>query len=274
LLLTFLALSLVMMAVDARTGPDSALDRVRDLSQAIVMPIQRGVSAVTRPVGDLLASIGALARLRETNRELEAEVAKLRTEVDQARDLADENAELRASLELDESWISKDRVVAQVIADAPGNYKWAVVIDKGQNHGIREDMAVVDPDGLVGKIIHADARQATVLLLIDPSLGAAARTDDGGVAGVISGRGEASPLSLEFVENDEDILVGARVLTSNYNGGIFPPGIPIGHVARVGGDRRAAELDIDVEPYVAFDELNVVEVLLDTGKALAAGAAP
>jgi rod shape-determining protein MreC len=268
LLAFFVTLSMIIIAFDLRTGDDGPLEGVRDLSQALVTPLQRGLTTMTRPVGDLLGSIADLASLRQDNRRLEAEADQLRTEIDQARDLAEENAELRATLELDESWVTQERVAAQVIADAPGNYRWAVVIDKGRAHGIKPDMAVINPDGLVGKIIQSDAHQATVLLLIDPNAGAAAKTGSGS-AGLISGNGGDQGLTFEFVAKDEQVEPGTRVVTSNYNGGIFPPGIPIGLVSTVDGDVRAAEFDITVDASVDFGELSVLEVLLETGRALA-----
>jgi rod shape-determining protein MreC len=129
-------------------------------------------------------------------------------------------------------------------------------------------MAVINPDGLVGKIIQSDAHQATVLLLIDPNAGAAAKTGSGS-AGLISGNGGDQGLTFEFVAKDEQVEPGTRVVTSNYNGGIFPPGIPIGLVSTVDGDVRAAEFDITVDASVDFGELSVLEVLLETGRALA-----
>jgi cell shape-determining protein MreC len=60
-------------------------------------------------------------------------------------------------------------------------------------------------------------------------------------------------------------------VTSHYNAGVFPPGIPIGTVSEVGGDTRAAELLIQVTPAVDFSDLQVVEVLLETGDLLEKG---
>jgi rod shape-determining protein MreC len=220
---------------------------------------------VARPIGGLFASIGNLADLRQQNQELQAEVERLGAEVGRSRALAAENAELRAHLELPSSWVTMERVTAQVIADAPGNYRWAVVIDKGSEAGIRRDMAVIEPSGLVGKVIRVQARQATVLLLIDPSAGAAATIEGKNVTGAVSGNGADQPLSLEFIPKDAGVAVGDLVLTSNLNRGIFPPGITIGTVAAVEGDERVSEFDISVQPAVNLEALGFVEVLLATG---------
>lgn len=274
LLLVFLALSILLITLDFRGGSGGPLERAKDITAAIVAPIQRGVTAITRPIGNFFSSLADLANLREENNRLEAELERVTTEVNEARDLAAENEELRGALELEEGWASMERVTAQVIADSPGNYAWAVVINKGASDGIRRNMAVITPQGLVGKILEVQDNESTVLLLIDPNLGAGASTEGRGLIGVVTGNGEGQDLSLEFVSKEEDVRVGDRVLTSNFNGRIFPPGIPIGYVSRVGGDPRSANFDIDVNAYVDFKKLNFLVVLLETGEAVAGGASP
>lgn len=265
LLIVFLALSILLITLDFRGGSGGPLEQARDITSTIVAPIQRGLNAVTRPVGNFFSSIADLASLRSENAELEAELEGIRADVSEARDLAGENDELRDLLELEESWVSMDRVAAQVIADSPGNYRWAVVIDRGATHGIKKDMAVIGPEGLVGKILTVDSHQSTVLLIIDPSLGVGATTDERRLTGIAYGNGEGEDLALRFVSKDEDVQVGDRVLTSNYNGKVFPAGIPIGYVDAIGGDQRASDFDIDVRPYVDFATLNFLYVLLQTG---------
>lgn len=68
------------------------------------------------------------------------------------------------------------------------------------------------------------------------------------------------------VSGNEKVRVGAKVVTDFYNGGIFPPGIPIGTVSGVSGDKRALEQNITVRPYVDFSSLDYVQVLLGTGR--------
>jgi rod shape-determining protein MreC len=264
LLLVFLALSILIITLDFRdtTGP---LDRVRDVSQAVIAPIQRGLTTVTRPIGNFFSSLGDLASLRADNRQLTQEIADLRTREQEANGVIAENAKLRATLALQAPWFAQPKVAAEVISDAPGNYRWAVVIDRGSSDGIKRNMAVVDTDGLVGKIITVDSHQSTVLLLIDPKAGAAATTQHVGSSGVTSGNGEGEDLSLQFVAKGTDIQVGDAIVTSNYNGGVFPPGIPVGTVSDVSGDTRAAEPDIRVTPSVNFSDLSIVQVLLSTG---------
>jgi rod shape-determining protein MreC len=263
LLFALLAASLVLITLDFRGG--GALGRVKDFAVAVVAPIQRGVTVVTQPVGDFFSSIGELADIRRRNRELQDRLDRYESEVEAARGLESENVRLRAVLELEKSWGAMRKVTAAVFSKAPSNYKWAVLIDKGHEDGLRRDMAVVDPEGLVGKIIQVDRNQATVLLLIDPDAAAGAKVEGEGDTGVVRGNGGSEFLSLHLVESDANVAVGDDVFTSGYNGGVFPPGIPIGFIAEIGGQDAALERQIRVNPAVDFTALDFVTVLLETG---------
>src|SRR5919109_1156325 len=268
LLAVCLALSLLLITLDFRENRGGVIRRAKDLAVAVVTPVQRGFTAVTQPVGDLLGALGALANIRSRNRELEDRLDRLQAEVREAQSLQDVNERLHRVLELGEAWQSMDRATAQVISKAPSNYQWAVVIGKGRADGIRPNMAVIDPEGLVGKVIRADRNQATVLLLIDPDAAAGARIEGARDTGVVRGNGSSEHLSIEFVAPDADVRVGDDVITSGYDGGIFPSGIPIGVVAEVSPEDAGFERDVRVEAAADFPALDYVTVLLETGPRL------
>jgi rod shape-determining protein MreC len=272
LLLVFLALSILLITLDFRSRTGGPLRAARDFSEAIVTPIQRGFTAVVRPVGNFFSSLGDIANLREENTRLQEELERLQAQVAEAIALENENQELRAALGLDESWVTLERVTAAVIGKSPSNYKWTVTIDKGRNDGVRPDMAVITPEGLVGKVIAVQTDTATVLLLIDRSGAAGARLEDSGEVGLVEGNGAGQPLSLRFIPADVEVAVGDEIVTSGQaprgSDPIFPPGIPIGVVSGVGGDARALEKEIEVMPAVNFNTLRFVQVLLGTGRKL------
>jgi rod shape-determining protein MreC len=265
LLLAFLALSLVVITLDFRGSGDGPLERAKDISTTVVAPIQRGLTAVFRPVGDFFSSLGDLSRLRAENKELSDALDEAEAQIGRAEALQSENVELRDISGLNEPYTSMDDVTAEVIATVPANYRWAVKIDKGSVDGIEEDMAVIDEDGLVGKVIRADSTSSIVLLLIDPNAGARSRIEDKGYAGNIRGNGADEPLSLRSVHPEANVSQGDEVVTSGFDNGIFPPSIPIGRVISASGESAALEQRIDIEPFVDFNALDFVRVLLESG---------
>lgn len=268
LLLVFVALAVLVITLDYRQGPGGPLERAKDFSVTLVAPIQRGFTTVFRPVGNFFSSIGELGSLRSKNSELEDRVAELEAENRQAEELINENARMAELLDLEASWVVGERVNARVMATSPRNYEWAGIIDKGRAEGIRPDMAVIAPEGLVGKVVTASAHQATVIYLIDRRGAAGARVSGGRDSGAVHGNGAGEPLTFERVGVNADADEGDKVVTSGYDGGIFPAGIPIGFIVDVGGDAREATKEIDVQPYVDFTALDFVQVLVESGPRL------
>lgn len=262
--LVFLALSILLITLDYRQDL-GALDKAREVSSSVVAPIQRGLTAVFRPVGNFFSSIGDLSSLRSENAELKDHVQDLESQMGRARQIEEENQELTELLELKPAWSALPKVTAQWIGTVPSNYKWAIFIDKGSADGIKPDMPVVNHDGLIGKVIRADPHQSVVLLLIDPQAGAGARVQGVRELGVINGNGADRPLSMDLVNKKARVSVGDEVVTSGQEGSIFPPAIPIGRIARVTGDAAGFDHIVEVDPYVEFTQLAYVQVLLQIG---------
>ncbi len=267
LLVAFLALSVVIITLDFQTAGEGPLDRARDVTATIVAPIQRGVSVVVRPIRNFFSSIGDLSSLRTENAELREQLDESEVQVERATETDQAYEELRAETDLGKPYYAMQSVVAEVIAEQVANYGWTVTISKGADDGIKPNMAVVDNSagGLVGKTVDVRSDTSTVLLLIDPNAAARATVSDQGNAGLIKGNGAGEALSLNLVSPDVRVQEGDEVETSYYNGGVFPPHVPIGTVSQVSGDEAALDQDIDVEPNVDFENLQTLTVLLETG---------
>lgn len=265
LLLAFLALSLVVITLDYRAGGEGPLERAKDISSTVVAPIQRGLTTVFRPVGDFFSSLGDLSQLRSENIELQQQLDDAESQISRAEALESENRALRADAGLAKSYTTMDTVAAEVIATVPANYRWAVKIDKGEVDGLLPDMAVIAPEGLVGKVIRVDTNSAIVLLLIDPQAAAKARIKESGYTGVVLGNGAEESLSLDYIDPEANVHEGDEVVTSGYDQGIFPPSIPIGRIVSASGEGAALYQDIEVEPWVDFATLDFVRVLLESG---------
>lgn len=272
LLLVFVALSILLITLDYRSGDVGILKKAKEWSVAVVAPIQRGFTTVFRPVGDFFSAVGDIPDLRDQNRRLEEQVKQLESESDQADSALEENERLRDTLELPPSWGSMERVSAQVFSSGPGNYSRSVQIDKGSDDGIAEDMAVVAPEGLVGKVLKVSPNTSVVLLLTDPRGGAGARILGVNDTGTVQGDGDAT-LVMNFVEKNSIVEAGDSIVTSGQSpggalGSIFPPGIPVGTVGSVEIQGGQATKEIEVQASVDFSKLDFVTILLESGPKL------
>jgi rod shape-determining protein MreC len=146
-----------------------------------------------------------------------------------------------------------------------------LTIDKGSSSGLRKDMAVIAPSGIVGRILEPPPLYAAkVQLIIDREAAAGAIIARLGVGGVVlprqlskddDRRGSEPELELDYVSNLTDAKVGDRLVTSGLDG-IFPRGITIGWLASVKKGRGLYK-DLGVNPAVDFSEIGAVLVVLD-----------
>src|SRR5947209_10607564 len=143
--------------------------------------------------------------------------------------LSAENAELRGLSKLvPEPAISF--VTARVIADSGGSYARNVMVNAGRDHGVARGQAAITGEGLVGRVAEVGSRAARILLITDLNsrvpvvIGTRQRA-------ILAGDNSARP-SLRYVDSGGTIRVGDRIVTSG-QGGVFPPGLPVGVVASV-----------------------------------------
>jgi rod shape-determining protein MreC len=145
-----------------------------------------------------------------------------------------------------------------VIASSASPDFRTLTIDKGTEDGVRSDLAVISPGGVVGRVITPSARAAKVQLLIDRNAAAGALVERSRAQGVVEGTG--SDLRLSYMSATADVIVGDVVVTSGIDG-IYPKGFVIGQIEsieRIGGAVGA----IVVRPSVAFASLEALLVVL------------
>ena len=121
-----------------------------------------------------------------------------------------------------------------------------------------------DDDASVTVTFSVPSLPAKVMLLVDPRHSVGSRLTNSGETGVITGRGQDNP-RMELLDPTVEVSHGEEVVTSGYDKGIYPPGIPIGRIDKAQEARDGLTQSATVEPFVAFSRLDFVRVLLDSG---------
>lgn len=176
------------------------------------------------------------------NRELRREIERLRAWRETARQLEEENAQLRA---LNNVRLAPRTtfVTGDVIADSGGPFRQSALVNVGARDGVLDGAAAVDGNGLVGRVVGIGERAARLLLLTDFSSRVPVIVEPSGRRAILAGDGTPAPL-LEFLENTEGISPGDPVRTSG-DGGVFPPDLPVGHIIALPENRWRVALGAD-----------------------------
>ena len=178
--------------------------------------------------------------------------------------LKDENDTFKRMLEIEESLTDYRMRTALVIHRSPDRWNQHIGINRGSEHGITRNMAVITSDGLIGKVNQVGLFSSTVQLLTDRDRSnrvSAMVHGDNPVFGFIEGYDpETGLLVLRKMEIDAEIEPDQMVLTSGL-GGIFPRGLVIGTIKDIEPDEYGLTLNAYVEPAADFYMLDYVIVI-------------
>ena len=106
-----------------------------------------------------------------------------------------------------------------------------LIIAGGASHGLTVDQPVLIHQNLIGRIKEMGGRTARVILLTDLTSRVPVMIGDTNDHAILLGNGSPHP-QLLYLDKPHDVKVGAPVVTSGY-GGIFPEGLPVGHIQSV-----------------------------------------
>ena len=257
LLAAVVAAQVLLLAVQIKRERQGRLIRVWSVS--LLSPFERaGVWAVDGVRGAWNRYIG-LRHTREENQQLHAELERLKLRNIELESKAAEVDRLEGLAGFRQAHRNVPMVAAKVIGSSADSASKTIYIDRGERDGLKRNMAVITPDGAVGKTVEVFRNTAQILLITDRESGVGAMFAGTRIQSPVGGTGEA--LVMKYVSNDDKIAVGERVLTSGQDR-IFPPDWPVGTVVEA---RPASPFQIvRLKPLAHLSQLEEVLVLLTT----------
>lgn len=228
----------------------------------VFTPLMKPASAVSGFFVDVWDGYINLVHVHQENRELLQQVRALNARVVAGNEAQQENQRLSRLLEM-KNTVEAPTLTAAVVGEDFSSWFRTLVIDRGSSSGVREGMAVVAADGVVGQIVKVSPTSARVLLLTDHSSGIAAVIQRSRARGVVKGKGEGL-CGLEFTTNEEDVKVGDAVVSSGI-GGVFMKGLPIGEVIMVKRGEYGIFQTVTIRPAVNSAHLEEVLVVMRGG---------
>jgi rod shape-determining protein MreC len=235
--------------------------------------VEKGVLSIMTPLfqpfyrlsGFVEDAWDGYVRLVDTHREnlrLREDVRVLNERVREGNELLLANQRLERLLDMKKN-VQAPTIAAEVVGEDATSWFRTFILNRGSSSGIREGMAVVAADGIVGQIVKVANSTSRVVLLTDHASGIAATIQRSRARGVVKGKSEML-CTLEFTTREEDVKVGDQVVSSGI-GGVFQKGIPIGEVTMVKRGEYGVFQTVSIRPSVNLAHLEEVLVVLSGG---------
>src|SRR6266404_6375870 len=258
LLALVVLLQVLMLAVQIKRDSQGRLIRMWTVSA--VSPVERSGAWGIGKFRDAWRHYFALSDTARQNEELIRENGQLKLEITQLQSKSAEADRLASLLNFKQKQAKVPMVLARVIGASADANSAVVYLDQGTHEGIRKNMGVITPEGVVGKVIESYPNTCQVLLLTDRDGGVGAMIADSRIHSPVVGTG-GPLLDMNHVGNDDEVAVGQRVVTSGMDR-IFPKDLPVGAVSQV--KPGASFKQIRVRPSANIERLEEVIVLLTT----------
>jgi rod shape-determining protein MreC len=266
-LIAVLLAQTILLAVQVRDlrGPSQPDGRkvllIRSWAVAAVAPFERITTFFGKGIRGNWANYIDLRHTRQENAELQKEIARLRLEQSEFAEDAIQGRRLQALLAFREQYVTTT-VAAQVIGTSGVDTSRVLLIDKGADYGLKPDMAVITPDGIVGKLRDVFPHTSQVLEIDDPSSGAGVILASTRIRAIIRGAADGR-VQIGNLTADSRIKPGEVVLTSGGDQ-VFPRGLKVGTIESIAPDHdRQIYTLIRIRPAANLSQLE--EVLVITG---------
>lgn len=234
----------------------------------VLTPVQSGINSATSGIESVFAGWGNTKKLAEENKQLKAEINKLKESNREWSGYKNENVRLKELLDLKNQKDQLNPVAATVIGKDAGNWFNVFTVNKGKDDGVVENTPVISPEGVVGRVSQAGKNWAKIVSVInyDHSVsGMISRTED-----LVQIDGDLSLmknglLKMTVITEGADIIIGDTVVTSGI-GGIYPKGLFVGTVTEFRNNKEGTGKYAVVKPDVDFQRIYDVILLTGTGE--------
>lgn len=269
ILVALIVLSLVLLSSHFSEADSGPLHTVQRGVATVFAPVGEVAERALKPFRDLVDWFDETFDARGENDRLREEVAKLRAEVVASESAENENEQFRKLLGLaraNPGLGEYEPVTARVIERSPTVWFSDVTVDKGSSSGIERNDAVVNGDGLVGRVTDLTRGTAQVQLITDHANAVSAQVLPSGPTGIVEPEvGDPEDLLLDFIDRDETIQENQTLATAGWTNGVlssaYPPGIPVGRITQAEAGEQQQFQRVHVQPFADLRQLDYVQVL-------------
>jgi len=255
-----LAVNIIFLSAASRRYSSYGIGRI---AISFTAPFQEAVTDSIRFVKNIWRYYFFLVSTAKENDDIKKSLSLAREENNRYKELILSNYRLRKLLNFQKN-MPHSVVAAEVVGKDSSPWYKTIIINKGKADGLVKGLPVVVPDGITGQIMDVSYQHSKVLLIIDQNSAVDALVQRTRARGIIKGE-SAGQCLFKYVLRKHDVKVGDTVVSSGLDG-VFPKGLLIGHVSGV--IRRSSGIfqEVTVSPYVDFEKLEEVLVVLTSPK--------
>ena len=266
ILLAIVLVQMLGLAVQVRRpnpGQDGKQTRlIRYWVVTVFSPFERAFLSVGHGVSHTWNDYLDLRHVRQQNQQLQSELNRIRLEQSSLAVDALQALRLQKLFGFQQQYVSKT-VAAHVIGTSGTDLSRVLLIDKGSKDGLKTDMPVITPDGVVGKVRDVFPHSAQVLEINDETSGLGIVLTQTRLRGILRGN-TAGQTEIIDILPDERIQPGEQVVTSGGDS-VYPAGLPVGTVERLVNDpEHDPYVAVVVRPSVNLSRLDEVLVITAT----------
>ncbi len=261
LLITVLVVMVVTVSLSLTARIRGTVIGLSNIINTVVSPAESSMAFLGRETGIGISTVGDLFTLQQQNRELKRQLLQYNSMKLELSEVLAENGQLRGLVGLEQKLGTWKLDPASIIARNPDSWFNTAVIDQGANNGLRTGMAVIVPQGVVGRVVAVSPGTATVMLILDPKSGIGAVDVRSQSTGVVLGQDPVTGLlQFQLFSHKPDILPGDVVATSGLSQ-YYPKGLLIGQVMSVAKNQFGLTETAVIKPAVDFNRLQTVMVV-------------
>jgi rod shape-determining protein MreC len=231
---------LLLLAYQVKNNQDVRMVRVWAVTA--VTPLARILEVVRRNTIGIAEDYFVLIHVRDENVRLNRDIGNLKME-NQYLKTELQTADRAQALRAFQTRSPSRTLAARIIGNGTGTNSMVVFIDRGSTSGVMRGMAVVTPDGIVGRVLASYPTASQVLLITDPTFAAGVISEKNRIKGTLKGLGQAKIL-IDYVQNEEKVDLGEMFYTSG-DDRVFPKGMPVGRATVVRSGKNFKEIYVD-----------------------------
>jgi rod shape-determining protein MreC len=259
ILIVIIIVCVTVVTLYVKESDHGPLHKIQNFFLDLVSPISNAFAKIFRPIKDGVINLFHLPTLSKERADLQKQVAALRKQSIDSKELEKQVDELKRLLHFNEGQAEFETVGAGIVGQSPTNWERLMIINRGASSGVKKYMSVVTDEGLVGRVISAGSRSAVVQLVTDSRSSIGVRDQRSRETGIVKGNNNET-IRFTPMKEDADLKVGDIVDTSGL-GGTCPPGVAVGKITKVSKPTGLTRV-VEVKPFVRFSKLDQVLIVI------------